>query len=135
MRARNAAGTRSANVSFAARAAGSSWASSPRVVRSASGFVIVWLNELLVELLDADVAEPDGLALRLQRDMSERQLQRGAGGQQPLRVFVARVELRALVSQHLGAIDPVDHFLVPVHLGFDAHPHVERIELRLRIDD
>src|SRR4051812_23694006 len=42
--------------------------------------------------LDTNVAEPDGLAFGLQRDVAKPQLQRRAGRQQRLGVVVARIQ-------------------------------------------
>src|SRR5690348_1780777 len=83
-----------------------------------------------LQRLDADIPEPDGLALGLQRDMSKRELQGRAGIQQRLGVRVAGIELWMLVAQHLDAIDAVDDFVVATHLDFGRHPLAGREELR-----
>ena len=49
----------------------------------------------MVQLSDADIAEPDGLAFGLQGDVAESELQRRARREQRLGVVVARIQVRA----------------------------------------
>src|SRR4029079_11378287 len=72
--------------------------------------------------LDADVAEPDGLAFGLQRDVPKAELQRRARRQQGLRIVVARIQLRMLVAQDFHAIDAVDHLVIAMHLDLRRPP-------------
>src|SRR5262245_50621001 len=101
MRDSNAGVTRRPNVFAAVRAGSSNAGSSWSAEISCSGSVMaressrcqaaaVMRNRLL-ERFDLDVAEPDGLAFGLQRDVPVRELQRRARGHQALRVFIPRV--------------------------------------------
>lgn len=78
------------------------------------------------ELLDLDVAEPDGLPFRLQGDVAEFQGKRSAGFEEGLGVDdgALGVELGLLVAKDFLAVDAMNDFLVAAHFHFDFDPLV-----------
>ena len=67
--------------------------------------------------------------------MAKGQARAGPGFEEALGIGVGRIQLRMLVAQDLLAIDSVDDLVMAVHLCFERHPLVERIQPSLRLDD